>query len=46
MSENSYIGKQIGNYHIIAELASGSFGRVVRGEHTLPGKIVIIISSV
>src|SRR6266568_1906754 len=31
--ENSYIGKQIGNYRIIEELASGSYGRVYKGVH-------------
>lgn len=32
-NEYSYIGKQIGNYRVVAEIASGSFGRVYRGEH-------------
>jgi hypothetical protein len=31
--ENNYIGKQLGNYRIMEELASGSFGRVYRGVH-------------
>jgi ATP-dependent Clp endopeptidase proteolytic subunit ClpP len=35
MDGNSYIGKQIGNYHIVAELASGSFGRVFKGKHII-----------
>src|SRR6266487_2049947 len=30
---NSYIGQQIGNYLVIKELASGSFGSVYQGRH-------------
>jgi len=29
-SENNYIGKQLGNYRIMEELASGSFGRAIQ----------------
>jgi serine/threonine protein kinase/lipoprotein NlpI len=41
--ENSYIGKQIGNYRIIEELASGSFGRVYKGVHIFLSKRVVAI---
>ncbi len=27
------IGKQIGNYRVVAELGTGAFGRVYKGEH-------------
>ena len=41
--ENNYIGKQLGNYRIMEELASGSFGRVYRGVHVfLTNRIVAI----
>ncbi|SRR6266567_2447403 len=33
--DNSFIGKQIGNYHILAELNSGSFGTVYKGKHII-----------
>ncbi len=29
------IGKQVGNYHILAEINSGSFGSVYRGKHII-----------
>src|SRR6266566_800152 len=41
--ENSYIGKQIGNYRIIEELASGSYGRVYKGVHIFLSKRVVAI---
>src|SRR5205085_1008926 len=41
--ENSYIGKQIGNYRIIEERASGSFGRVYKGVHIFLSKRVVAI---
>src|SRR2546430_10819049 len=41
--ENSYIGKQIGNYRIIEELASGSFGRVYKGVHIFLSKRFVAI---
>lgn len=30
---NSYIGQQVGNYHITKEIASGAFGSVYQGKH-------------
>lgn len=33
MRTNSFVGKRIGNYQIVAELARGSSSRVYRGEH-------------
>ena len=30
---NSYVGKLIGNYRLVAEVGSGAFGNVYRGEH-------------
>jgi len=32
-SDRSFIGKQIGNYHIVAEIAAGSFGSVYKAQH-------------
>ena len=41
--EYNFIGRQIGNYRILEELASGSFGRVYRGVHIyLTTRIVAI----
>src|SRR5690242_14070721 len=34
-TSSSYIGQLIGNYRIVAELASGAFGSVYQGEHTI-----------
>src|SRR5947209_10563813 len=34
-NENPLIGKQIGNYHILAEINSGSFGSVYQGRHVV-----------
>ncbi len=31
--EDDLIGKQIGNYRLIEEIASGSFGTVYRAQH-------------
>jgi len=33
MAENSFIGTQVGNYRIIAEINSGAFGSVYKAEH-------------
>jgi serine/threonine protein kinase len=33
--ENSYIGKHIGNYRIVAELGSGGFADVYKGQHLI-----------
>ena len=41
--ENNYIGKQIGNYRIIEELAYGSFGRVYKGAHLFLTKRIVAI---
>jgi serine/threonine protein kinase len=39
-NSDSYLGKVIGNYRIVAELGSGSFGVVYRGEHNfLPNRV-------
>jgi serine/threonine protein kinase len=42
-SENNYIGRQVGNYRIIEELAAGSFGRVYRGSHIYLTKRIVAI---
>src|ERR1700730_17614127 len=34
-SENPLIGKQVGNYQILAEINSGSFGSVYQGRHVV-----------
>lgn len=34
IGRDNYIGRHIGNYKIVAEIASGSFGRVYRAQHT------------
>ena len=41
--EHNYIGKQIGNYRIVEELASGSFGRVYKGLHIYLTKRIVAI---
>src|SRR5438270_261186 len=33
--DNSFVGIQIGNYHILAELNSGSYGTVYQGKHII-----------
>jgi serine/threonine protein kinase len=35
MDDNKYIGKQIGNYIVIAEIKGGSFGSVYQGKHII-----------
>ena len=40
---NSYTDKQIGNYIVIAELASGSFGSVYRAQHSILTERVVAI---
>ncbi len=35
MNSTGYIGKQIGNYQLIAEIASGAFGSVFQGKHII-----------
>ncbi|GAC1651457.1 MAG: hypothetical protein NVS4B12_22250 [Ktedonobacteraceae bacterium] len=43
MTEDSYVGKQIGNYRITDLFDSGSFGRIYRATHIyLPNRIVAI----
>jgi serine/threonine protein kinase len=42
-SENNYIGRQIGNYRILEELATGSFGRVYKGSHIYLTKRIVAI---
>ncbi|MDQ6661326.1 MAG: serine/threonine protein kinase, partial [Chloroflexota bacterium] len=43
ISENSYINKQIGNYRVISEVASGAFGRVYLAQHVLLTKRIVAI---
>ena len=40
--EISLIGKQIGNYHLSEEIASGSFDTVYRAQHILTDRIVAL----
>jgi len=42
-NDNNYIGKQIGNYRIVEEIASGSFGGVYKGVHIYLTKRVVAI---
>ena len=42
-NENNYIGRQIGNYRIIEEIAAGSFGRVYKGLHIYLKKRIVAI---
>ena len=42
-NENNFIGKQIGNYRIIEEIAAGSFGRVYKGVHIYLTKRIVAI---
>jgi serine/threonine protein kinase len=39
---NGYIGKLLGNYRVVAKLASGSFGSVYRAQHTVLARTVAI----
>src|SRR5712691_10539678 len=34
-SDKPMIGKQVGNYRILAEISSGSFGSVYQGKHII-----------
>ncbi len=43
VSENNYIGREIGNYRIVEELAVGSFGRVYKGMHLYLTKRIVAI---
>ena len=44
MDESSVIGKEIGNYRIIAEINSRAFGSVYKAEHThLRGRVDAIM---
>src|SRR5690242_12484084 len=41
--EQSFVGKQIGNYRIVAPIATGAYGVVYRAEHqVLAGRIVAV----
>lgn len=42
-SINNYVGKQIGNYFIKKEIASGSFGSVFRAEHSILTERIVAI---
>src|ERR1700693_2207595 len=42
-SENNYIGREIGNYRIVEDLAVGSFGRVYKGMHLYLTKRIVAI---
>src|SRR5258708_37868301 len=43
MNEKGFIGREIGNYRIIAEINSGAYGSVYKAEHThLAGRTVAI----
>jgi len=42
-NDSPYVGKQIGNYRIVTELASSYFSHIFRGEHIfLPQRVVAI----
>ncbi|GAC1377961.1 MAG: hypothetical protein NVS4B7_00100 [Ktedonobacteraceae bacterium] len=41
--DNNFIGKRIGNYRFIEEIASGSFGRVYKGVHVFLTKRTVAI---
>jgi serine/threonine protein kinase len=42
-NQQYFIGKQIGNYRIVAPIAAGAYGTVYRAEHTvLAGRVVAI----
>src|SRR6266699_748821 len=41
--ENSLIGKQIGNYHVVAEINSGAFGSVYQAQHIILKERIVAI---
>src|SRR5260370_25731894 len=41
--ENSLIGKQIGNYHVVAEINSGAFGSVYQAQHIILRERIVAI---
>lgn len=42
-SEDTYIGKQIGNYRVVDELGGGGFGNVYRAQHLFIAKRIVAI---
>ena len=40
---NNYIGKHIGNYRIVEEIASGAFGHVYKGVHSILSRRIVAI---
>ena len=45
-SENAYFSTHIGGYHLVAELASGSFARVYVAQHTLLDERFVVLNTV
>src|SRR5260221_665785 len=41
--ENNLIGKQIGNYRVVAEINSGAFGRVYQAQHIILRERIVAI---
>src|SRR6266852_6614100 len=41
--ENSLIGKQIGNYRVVAEINSGAFGSVYQAQHIILRERIVAI---
>jgi len=35
MMRNSYVGREFGNYRVVSQLASGAFGSIYKGKHTI-----------